>query len=228
MQIAENIVRQGITTGAKFSTKLTQFIREMGFKSVIETGTYLGMGTSKAIIDGLTAPFQFISIEVNPKNFAQAHKNIGHIDGVLLINGLSVAKSDIPVSLSQDYPDWVIVDHQPDLRNNLYYQEIRYDVPDNQLNKALSIVKYKPDMVLLDSAGSCGYQEFLYLINRLKADCFIALDDTDHVKHYETMNHVANHPDQFEVIWQIRSEFIDPKQGDKFGSAIVKYKHNGG
>jgi len=65
MQIAENLVSSGITTGDKFNSKITAFVKEKEFTKVIETGTYHGTGTTRAILDGLSGEFNFITIEVN-------------------------------------------------------------------------------------------------------------------------------------------------------------------
>lgn len=224
MQIAENLVRNGITSGDQFNHRLTELVLEHSFKRVIETGTYHGTGTTLAILEGLTEPFDFFSIEVNPENYKIALANLKG-SGVRLMNGLSVGRLELPVNISDDFPEFVIVDHQPKNRLQLYLKEVNYRVKDNHLDLAMSHFDYRPELVLLDSAGHMGYIEFLYLIKRLKGDCYIALDDTDHVKHYNSMEYVKAHPQQFEIIWQVRSQYIDTIYGEKFGSAIIKYNH---
>jgi hypothetical protein len=52
------------------------------------------------------------------------------------------------------------------------------------------------------------------------------LDDTYHVKHYDTMEHIRNRPAQFEVIWEVESEFTNATSGSKFGSAVIKVNGN--
>lgn len=226
MQIAEEICRLGTTGGEAFKAKLTDFVREMGFTKIIETGTFHGTGTSLAIINGISKhPFNFITIEVNPQNYKIAQSKIGNIRGVHLINGLSVGRPELPVNISNDFPDHVIIDHQPLNRFDKYYREVNFKVPDHELDRALAAFDYNPEFVLLDSAGHMGMVEFKYLMARIKGDCYIALDDTDHIKHYHTMEHIKEYPENFEVVWSIRSEFIDREHGDKFGSAIVKYNH---
>ena len=50
-------------------------------------------------------------------------------------------------------------------------------VPVNLLAYAMQCVDYAPGLVLLDSGGHMGYVEFQYVLQRLTAPTFIALDD---------------------------------------------------
>ena len=54
------------------------------------------------------------------------------------------------------------------------------------LHFALAKLDFKPDLVILDSAGHMGLQEFKYLMDRVEPGFYLALDDTNHVKHYQT------------------------------------------
>lgn len=223
MQIAETLIQKGMSCGEKFHDKLTDFVREHNFKKIIETGTYLGQGTTRAILNGLTGSFQFISIEADPEHFRVAKRNLRNIPGLHLINGLSVGKSDLPVSLSADFPEFVAVDHQPVNRLQLYLKEVSHPVKDHALNMALAAFNFKPEFVLLDSAGYMGFVEFQYLISRVQGAFYLALDDTDHVKHYDTMRVIEKDP-RFEIIWQVRGvSYPGEDEKDKFGSAIIKF-----
>lgn len=208
MQIAELI--KGATTQAStaFTDEITKLIKSKKLKKIIETGSYHGTGTTKAIAAGE----QVYSIEVNPKNHDIAKKNNkgSHIQFLL---GLSVDKSQIPVNITFDVPDHIIVDHLDRNRQKLYTAEVSYEVEDNLLDKALSMMDYKPDLVLLDSAGHMGLIEFKYLMERVKGKFYLALDDTLHVKHYNTMQYIKENTEQFKVIYET---------DEKFGSAIIK------
>lgn len=215
MQIAEDLVKNGMTSGELFNRKLTQFVREMGFTKLIETGTYHGTGTTAAILQGLEGKFEFYSIEVNPEHYKIAQENLSKISGMVVLHGLSVGRPELPVSITAGLPDFVVIDHQPKNRMQKYLKEVSYDCHDHMLDYALDKFDYKPDFVLLDSAGHMGYIEFLYLMKRVRGSFYLALDDTRHHKHYESMQFIKSHK-EFEIIWG---------DEDKFGSAIMKYNH---
>lgn len=226
MLIAENLVRDGVATGHLFNQKLTEFVREMGFTKLIEAGTYLGTGSTSAILRGLQGRvFDFITIEADPKNYQMAKDNLGEVHGLHMINGLTVGKPQLPTVLDEDFPGWVITDHQPKNRLKLYLNEVRHNVPDHQLDRALAAFEYKPEFVILDSAGHMGWVEFEYLMERVQGGFYLALDDTGHRKHYKTLEYIRANPNFFEIIWEVRSH-NDPRGEangrDKFGSAIVK------
>jgi len=51
---------------------------------------------------------------------------------------------------------------------------------------------YKPDLVMLDSAGHMGFIEFKYVLSLLKGSCVFILDDVNHVKHYDSLRLMKN------------------------------------
>ncbi|OQA11995.1 MAG: hypothetical protein BWY67_00582 [Bacteroidetes bacterium ADurb.Bin397] len=218
MLIAEEVCKHGMSSTGEFASELTKLIADKGIIKVIETGTYLGQGTTKAVLDGMALhkkPFHFISIEVNPSFADQARKNTGKVLGLDIWNGLSIPHSMKPTSLTWDYPDHVIVDHQPNHRNALYIAELNHHVPDDMLKKAVEFMDGRPQLVILDSAGHIGSIEFQYLQSLTKGSYFLALDDTNHVKHYHSMELIRSSPEKFEILFET---------SDKFGSAIIHVK----
>lgn len=219
MQIAEEIVKHGMASTGEFSKHLTAMIAAMGITKVIETGTYLGEGTTRAIIKGLLQhkrPFHFISIEINPQHHAIAKKNTGKIQGVDLWNGRSISK-DHPL-ISTDFsglPSYVIIDHQPEHRTALYEKEVDFDVDENLLQKAVDFFDGKPELVLLDSAGHYGWAEFNAILSLINAPFILALDDTNHGKHWQSVQVMKSKPEIYEIIFET---------DDKFGSVIAKVK----
>ncbi len=192
-----------MTSTSEFNHHLTTLIAHENITRVIETGTYLGNGTTKAVLKGfriLELDYDFISIEVNPDYHAQA-KNNNAGTNVNFINGLSIPRSMLPVSITYDAPDHIIVDH---LDPNCYTKEVLFNVPDAMLNLA---VELKPELVILDSAGHLGLIEFNYLMQLIPNDAFyLALDDTNHIKHYHTLELIKQHPNKFEILWNDQSD----------------------
>jgi hypothetical protein len=69
------------------------------------------------------------------------------------------------------------------------------------------------DMILLDSAGHLGYLEFKCVLENLKYPCFIALDDTLHLKHWKTMQTIKADP-RFVVLYE---------SAERYGSAVARF-----
>lgn len=186
MQIAQQLMPNGMGAHNDFKDAITNLIRTKKLENIIETGCYLGEGTTQAIADALVGDEQVYSIEVNPRFYEIARKK--HRSTIInFILGLSVNRADLPLSVTFDVPDHVVIDHLDHNRELLYKQEVSFKVPDGMLGFVLEKMDNKPDLVILDSAGHMGLQEFKYLMDRVEPGFYLALDDTNHVKHYHTV-----------------------------------------
>lgn len=185
MQIAQNLMPNGMAAHNEFKDAITYLIKTKKLQRIIETGSYLGEGTTQAIADALVGHEQVWSIEVNPRHYEIARKRHRNTPINFLL-GLSVGRSDLPTSFTFDVPDNVVIDHLDHNRELLYKQEISFKGADDMLHFALAKLDFKPDLVILDSAGHMGFQEFKYLMDRVDPGFYLALDDTNHVKHYHT------------------------------------------
>jgi hypothetical protein len=146
----------------------------------------MGEGTTKAIADAMLGDEMVYSIEVNPRYYEIArkkHKNTS----INFLLGLSVSRPLLPTDFTWDVPPNIVIDHLDHNREILYKQEVSFNVPDNMLDFALSKMDYKPDLVILDSAGHMGLVEFKELMKLAQAPFFLALDDTNHIKHYQSV-----------------------------------------
>jgi hypothetical protein len=213
MQIAEDLVRSGATAGVAFKNEIIQMIKMGGFTKIIETGTYHGTGTTRAVLQGVdkSKPFDFISIECNPVHVEIARKNTGKMEGFTILEGLSVPKRLLPKKLNlKGYPDDTIVDHREKDRERLYKEEVNFNCPDELLRTALEMQGGLTELFILDSAGHMGTVEFDYLMGIVRAPFMLALDDTLHIKHRKTVEKIKNDP-RFTLTFET---------AEKFGSRI--------
>jgi hypothetical protein len=185
-------------------------------RKVIETGTYLGMGTTTLIARALEVIWespdregiQFHTIELDPDSHESAKCNLANFNAIKFWNGLSVPRALLPCLQEikercvDNLPAHIAADHPPHERAFKYYVETshaqKHGVPDDLLGHALEQCHNSPDFVLLDSGGHIGLVEFEYLISRLGGPCTIMLDDVFHIKHYTSLNKMLHDP-RFEI-----------------------------
>jgi hypothetical protein len=217
MLLANTIKGYGMKCSKELEHNITTLIVEENITKVVETGSYLGLGTTKAVLKGmklLDLEYEFISIEVNPEYHKQAvNNNIG--SSATFLNGLSIPRHLEPIDISFDgVPDNIIVDH---LSHNYekYRSEIKYNVPDDMLAVACRI---NPELIILDSAGHIGYIELQYVLGLMNGKSYwLILDDIGHVKHYYSMQYIKERPDEFDVVWESSDDELHR-------SAIIKVK----
>jgi hypothetical protein len=201
-------------------------------RNIIETGTYRGQGTTRAIATAIRdlrlTDAVFHSIEVNARHYARATENLlreGLLEHVRLHHGLSVPRELLPTLDQIDeslvrtvQADRLVVDHEEHERAALYHRETDYaGVPDDLLGSILAGFEYQADFVLLDSGGHMGFVEFSYLIERVKSECVIALDDVNHVKHHRS----------FATVRSDRRFRLIESGDEKFGFCIARFVPDG-
>ncbi len=216
-----------------FARAIRELITSIRPTKIIETGTYLGQGTTRAIASALketgNTEATFFSIEINPNNLNQAAMFLnkeGLLERVRLLQGLSLQRrllpneSDIHRNLVEN-PEFadIYVDHKENERAKLYHAETNFQGGDEDLlKKTLDVFQGKPDFVLLDSGGHIGGIEFDYLLSNLKGPCYIALDDIYHVKHHRSFKRMQQ-DSRFKILRSSKEKFgfclahFDPQAG---------------
>jgi len=222
----KNYVSMSVDGATQFETELRKLFNKYRPSSVIETGTYLGQGTSTIIWRALRdfrIDADFTTIEVNPEHHRQAvehfRANGMHIRAEL---GLSVPRAMLPNQAeitdkfinNKEYTG-IYYDHDESVRADLYFSETDYNVSDNLLFGAMERSSFKPDFVLLDSAGHMGFIEFQYVMSLIQGDCLLMLDDVYHCKHFKTLQVIKQDP-RFEILVESH---------EKFGFCIARYNH---
>ncbi len=197
-----------------FARTIRELFAETKPKKIIETGTFLGTGTTAVIAAALRDcgldHSRFYSIEVNPGLHALARRNLekaGILGYVTLLNGLSVPRALLPTreeieqrTVQETANVSLYVDHPLNERVENYYRETDFpDVADDLLGRVLGVFGFGPEFVLLDSGGHMGNVEFNYLIGRLRGECYLMLDDIYHVKHYHSFRQLSADP-RFRVL----------------------------
>lgn len=216
---------EGMSVGGQdFRESVTAIIRERKPKRIIETGTYLGLGTTKVVADALHAlgePYQFLTIEANPSSFAEACHNLGtYYPAVRALNGYSIPKTMLPSEeeliawLGSFGAEDVYVDFQDHERVECYMNEAGHLVTDDLLRVCLRAFGYCADLIVLDSSGHLGFIEFNYVLSLLRSPCIFVLDDTKHVKHFQSLAQI-----------KADSRFNLIKESDeKFGFCIAEWR----
>jgi hypothetical protein len=215
-----------IETASHFARCLGDLFAKFRPRRVVETGTYLGTGTTMIIARALQQwgpeDASFYSIEVNPVHAQKAEANLARAGlSVNILNGLSVPRALLPslerieqLFVKSVIANGIVVDHEEADRARLYHRETDFpELPDDLLGKVLTEFNYRPDLVLLDSGGHLGHIEFRYVIDQVRSPCLIALDDIHHVKHFRSFQDLRV-DDRFELL--VASE-------EKFGFCIARF-----
>lgn len=203
--------------GLGHSENLKRFMTEYKPKKIIETGTYMGIG-STSLIASLIRDLDiedaiFYSIECNRDLHDIALRNLysgGYKLLVTLLYGLSIPRDLLPsdgeiqeiMKKALDTPG-IIVDHSGNIKQGsvFYSKETKCDGPEDVLGELITRGGFDPDFVLLDSAGHVGTIEFKYLISILRKPCAIALDDANHIKHFQSKKIVLS-DNRFKVLFE--------------------------
>lgn len=192
---------------------LTRLITEEEINVVIETGTYLGLGSTRFIagcFEGAPWPTTFITIEASKTHWQQAVANLARYPFVKCIWGATV---DIEAAAKFIAADDMLVNHQNyhgiyidtlDDPVGAYTSEVRgmfnsnEPIPDNLqglLQRYLRKHGNDRPLIVLDSAGGIGLMEFNIVLDQMRDRPFyLLLDDIHHVKHYRSARIVEVSP----------------------------------
>jgi predicted O-methyltransferase YrrM len=169
----------------EFRDTVKRLMKEYGITEVIETGTFLGTGSTKVFAsEGLNV----FTIECNPNHLSQAVQNLEGLNNVCFVHGLSLKRENLIKGLmSMTFPDGGIYDST---RPKVFYaQEILQPV---LVEDALNIFAKNEtrQLVFLDSAGGVGYLEFVEFMSwplSVRREKVLLLDDVTHVKHAKSV-----------------------------------------
>jgi hypothetical protein len=209
-----------IDSASPLMQRLGQLIAERRIMCAVETGTFIGNGSTPIIADYLRRNGKSIlcTIESNPIHYKLARTNLRTIPNIRCFYGLSFPRHKIPSTdattewlgfLRETYGtlEGANVDDAENFAENAFL--------DGQDDWIGFIVKYlRPELFFLDSAGHVGFVEFEHLLSVLDYPCLIGLDDVDHAKHVHTVTE-AMKDDRFTMLF--RTE-------DRWGGAVLEFK----
>lgn len=188
--------------GNVYEKFISEIIKKHNIKSIVETGTYDGMGSSQILAKtGLT----FDTIECHGMNFIAAKVNLENFKNTTVHHAYSLPLNEMIEFIKNDEwtnnPDKMIelgvkFDHE---NPRWYYQHELNDVvskpPQEDLLMKL-ITNPERQLVFLDSSGGTGLLEFQKVISLPKEilkEKVIMFDDVNHIKHYRSVEWMKEH-----------------------------------
>ncbi len=209
-------------SGEEFKQSVSELIQNTNPTQIIETGTFLGTGSTKILMEALeknNTYYKLFTIEVNPTYYIQAKNNLQAFKKVEVLNGLSIPKTKLPSE--EEIKTWLIslskediyVDFEEHERVECYLRETNHKAPDDFLHICNRYFGHKTDLFMLDSSGHLGFIEFNHILSMQKGRCHFILDDVYHVKHFRSLQMI-----------QSDSRFTIKKlSNEKFGFCIAEY-----
>ena len=169
----------------EFRDVVRRLVKEHNIDEVVETGTYLGTG-STSVFAG--EDLNVFTVECNVNHLMRAAENLQGMSNVCFIHGLSLKRERIISGLmSMEFPKGGIYDStNPKV---FYVQEANQAV---LVEDALSLLAKNEtrQLVFLDSGGGLGYLEFLEFMSwplNVRRQKVLLLDDVTHVKHAKSV-----------------------------------------
>jgi hypothetical protein len=148
---------------------IQKVIKSNDFKTIVEIGTWKGMGSTLAILSSKNDNTNFFSVESNLEFYEVAKKNLKSYEQKFnLIYGRVVEIDDVlnysnNFILTNEQKSWL----EEDINNMKFCDNILYSLPN------------KIDFLLLDGGEYSTYQEWKTLKDRSE---YIALDDLKTIK----------------------------------------------
>lgn len=178
-------IHKELSNDLDFISNVNQYIRLFQISEIIETGTYLGTG-STIVFAKTGLPVK--TVECNQSFALKAKKNLENYKNVNVINGLSLFYDDC-IKYIRERNYIFSKDIQIDSMNPVecYSSEIINTNCQNLLPSLCDNIVSQ--IIFLDSSGGIGKLEFEYIINlpsNIKSTKVLILDDINHVKHYES------------------------------------------
>jgi hypothetical protein len=190
----------------KLGQYIVQIASHPSIKTIVEVGTWNGLGTTRCVLHGLKeankTDYDFISLECSPEMYAEAVRNNAENinENFKLVFGKLVNEEDITSwfdadTLNEEFKGWL----QQDI---------------NWMKNAPNVIDTLPekiDFLILDGGEFATYLEWIALKDRVQ---WIALDDTAALKCKRIREELLTST-EFKIL-------VDDPTGSRYGCLIAK------
>ena len=180
-----------INRGSVLGEKIFELSKRDDVRTILDIGTWNGMGSTKCIKDGILQkkPLKgdaVYSIECNKLRYEEAKINLGFLPpNFYLLHGTIVNAKELEPLLNtlenETLKEW--------LTEDINWLRITPNVLDKMPSKI--------DLCIIDGGEFSGSIEFFRLWERCR---FIILDDTNAIKHKDTKKFIYDNSDKFNII----------------------------
>lgn len=176
-----------INRGTLLGDKIYGMCRQSNVNTIVDIGTWNGMGTTKCIYDAVIGTRKEVySLECNKLRHEEAKINLGFLPpNFKLIHGTIVDADELEPIMET-------------LENDTLKGWLKDDL--NWLRSTPNVLDKLPpkiDVCVIDGGEFSGDIEFFKLYNRCH---YIILDDTNAIKHKKTKQFILSNPDKFKVL----------------------------
>jgi hypothetical protein len=182
-----------INRGSKLGEIIYNLVKQDDIKTILETGTWTGLGSTKCIYDGIIdsnkKDFLVYSFECNFLRFMEAQNNLAPLmKGFNIINGTIISSEQIEYHKEKE-----------EVKNSNMIKWLAEDI--EHMNKCLflgdKVTNKIWDLVILDGSEFTGDEEFNLIKNNFR---YLILDDTRSYKHCRNREFILNNKNTYNVI----------------------------
>lgn len=176
-----------INRGSRLGDKIYGICRQSDVKTIVDVGTWNGMGSTKCIYDAVAGTNKLVwSLECNKIRHEEAKINLGFLQpSFKLIHGTIVTYEELAPRMD-------------DIENDTLKGWLKEDLAWLQNTPmVLDQLPEKIDLCIIDSGEFSGDLEFFKLWQKCH---YIVLDDTNAIKHKETKKFILANKDKFKIL----------------------------
>jgi len=176
-----------INRGSNLGEKIFRICTQPNVRTIVEIGTWNGMGSTKCILDGVVGQNKKVwSLECNKTRHLEAKINLGFLPPDFnLLHGTIVTAEELTPILET-------------LTNETLKQWLTEDI--EWIRHTPNVIDQLPekiDLCIIDGGEFSGDIEFFRLWERCH---YIILDDTNAIKHKKTKEFILSKPDKLKII----------------------------